>query len=414
MIVKIEMSSTSPIQTLTLKSRTFQRLDLGSNDHLTRDIELVLAFDYRIDSMALETALNSALDAFPHLTGRLRNDDAWFIEPKPEGVRFEIARLSESISTRSLEQLPLAAHRLDFSPTTNDLFGIRLTHVGEKMCILGIKASHAAIDGTGLALFLHHCTSVMRGTVPIQVVHERIAGRGEIQADSPEMPEGYVLAKPGIEDSDPIARQPSTIFSIAIDSASRKLSGTSYIDTRLRLSAWMCAKLAAMDTSFSKVAVWCDPRGLNEIPPTYTGNSGCYLNFSLEGISENDLTEKLKSMTTRSGFSRIAETHRKIQQAEITGRPITWTDMPERVIQLNLVPHAAESANFGNGTPVFGLMLSRNSSGLRISITPDGTSYIIEACFEGNLSERLFDVCQYEGFEPRLWCQGNPSFETPC
>lgn len=408
------MAFTSSIQNLTLQSRDFPRLDLGSNDHLTRDIELVLAFDYRIDPVALETSLDCALDTFPHLTGRIEKEDTWFIEPKPEGVRFEIVRIDESLSTHQLEQLPLAEHRLQFIPDAKGLFGIRLTHVGETMSILGIRASHAAVDGTGLALFLHHCTSVMRGIAPIRVIHDRSAGKGEIGTGSIDIPFGYALAEPDMEDSDPTAQLPSTIFTIDIDSASRKLSGKSYIDTRLRLSAWMCAQLAAMESSFSKVAVWCDPRGLIGIPPTYTGNSGCYLLFQLEGISATDLTDNFRSLTTRSGFSRIAETHRQIQLAETSSQPITCMGKADRVIQLNLVPHAAESANFGNGTPEFGLMLSRNSSGLRITVTPDGNHYIIEACFEGDLGEQLFEACKIEAYEPRLWCQGNPSSEKPC
>lgn len=396
-----------------MKSRSFTRLALGANDHLIRDIELILGFDYRIDPEALETALDSGLEAFPHLTGRLENERDWFIEPKSEGVRLEIGQLEEPISPRKLEQLIIAEHRLQFSPTGNDLFGIRLTHAGETMSIVGIKASHAAVDGTGLALFLHHCTSVMRGMVPMEVIHERSAGHGRIEG-SMGIPNGYALTKSSVVDSDPLAQKTSTIFSVRIDTMTQKFSGKSYIDTRLRLSAWICAALAAMQPSFSEVAVWCDPRGLNGIPQTYTGNSGCYLSFPLEGVSVMDLTESMRSLTTRKGFLRIAETHRQIQQAEITDQPITWTTSADRVIQLNLVPHAAESANFGAGAPMFALMLSRNSSGLRISITPDGSRYLIEACFEGDLGEKLFDACHNEGLKPKLWCQGNSSSELPC
>jgi hypothetical protein len=396
------------ILTKALNNHGFDRLFLEPNDHLTQDIELILGFEHQFDPEALESAWNLSLAVFPHLTGQLLKADRWVLEPGHAGIRFEIATWKDPITFSELEQMPLADHRSKFLPTgdgiSNPLLEIRLTHFLETRSVLGLRISHAAVDGTGLALLLHHCASAMRGLSPIQVTHDRKAAQGQFETGQIHIPHGYIQANPSSIPPDALAAKPSTIFAMDIQTVSEKLSGNSLLDTRLRLSAWLCCEIASKHPAYSEVAVWCDPRGLNGIPPTYTGNSGCHVHFLLEKDIAH-LTASLRTLTTRQGFSRIAETHRNIRHAEDAGIPISWAGPGTHVLQLNLVPHVGEYANFGNGPPEFGLMLSRNSSGLRISITPDGTRFLIEACLENELGMELFHACQNHGLSPALWCQ---------
>lgn len=318
----------SRIRTKVLQSRFFARLDLGALDSLTQDIELVLAYHDRIDSEMFESAVEHGLEAFPHLTGCLKNHDGWYIEPKAEGVRLEMSERNEPLSAEELGQLALDDHRSQFMPVADsavaerDLFSVRLTQAGKDMSLLGLRVSHAAVDGTGLALFLHHCTAAMGTFGSLPVVHDRNSGRGVIAEGLFKMPSGYHFIESGAEIPDPLAQKPSTIFSMEISALSEQFSGKSFIETRLRLSAWLCAELAAMQPSFSEVAVWCDPRRLNGIPQSFTGNSGCYLHLQLKNKPVSDLAEKMRSLATRKGFLRIAETHQQIQRAEMTGQPV--------------------------------------------------------------------------------------------
>lgn len=406
---------------IILPAICFDPLKLGAVDHLPVDIELVLAWNHCIDPVALESAFLSALRRFPHLTGRLAVDEKnpyWSIEPSATGVPMEVLGSGESLATLDLKQMTLMEHRTKFMPATaqnsphKHLLKMRLTLFPGPMSILGIKVSHAAVDGTGLALFLNHCAAALRKRQPLEVFHERHHIRGNTPQESDPLPHRYRKTDHCLPDPDPLARIPSIIFELDIEATHCSFNAGTMLDARLRLAAWLCIEAASMHPPFSEVAVWCDPRGLNGIPPTYTGNSGCYLHFPLRNIGE--LTSGLRSLATRSGFHLIAETHRRIQQTKAAGNTIVWYGPGKDILQLNLVPHAAESANFGAGPPVFGLMLSRNSSGLRISVTPDATRFLIEACLPNTLATDLVDACLKAGLNPRIWCQGSDRNEKPC
>ena len=412
---QFRMHPTKLIHKKSLPPQTFPPLTLAQNDHLPRAIELVIAYDYLISPDQLESAFNHGVEAFPHVTGQIQSLEAgkpWHILPSSRGLPLEIFEMQKNITIRILEQLPVRTHRSYFMPGTDEdapqdhLLAARLTQTTDGLSILGLKASHAALDGTGLGLFLYHCTARIHGKSPPAVIHQRPDTHINPTAEIPELPHGYTLAENPADISDDLAARPSTIFTINIKEACHQLGASSYLDARLRLSACLCHSLANIHPGFSEIAVWCDPRGLPGFPATFTGNSGCYLHIPLQNLSATDLTKRICGLASRQGFRKTAETQQRIQQAQNAGHHVAWKGPADDILQLNLVPHAAESANFGHGPPVFGLMLSRNSSGLRIAITPDGRRFLIEAALPDPLGPTLPQLCRDAHLTPEIWCQG--------
>jgi len=371
----------------------FAPLNLSVDDGLPADIELVMGYLGGIAAEVCSAALERGLRAFPHLTGK---GEGMRIVPSEYGFELETVDLPGEMGIRGLEELPLVEQSVLFIPEgrADSLFAARLTSFPEtNLGVLGMRISHAAVDGTGLALFIMHCTAESRGVGAPPLFHERRYGIGAYLEGTDEPPCGYREAA-SMEDE--TARSIPTLFAIPAESVRRHFQATSLLDSRLRLAAWLCA---ALESRFPEVALWCDPRGLNGIPATYTGNIGCYLHFP----NCADLTKQLKATAKRAGFRRIAETHRRIKLAESRGRPLIWQG---GALQLNLVPHAVAGTDFGTGLPGYAILLSRNSSGLRISLTPDASRFLIEACLPDGLGEVLLEKCRAAGLQPLLWCRG--------
>lgn len=375
----------------------FAPLDLSVDDLLPADIELVMGYRGEIAAEDCAAALERGLRAFPHLSG------------KPEGMRIvpservfvlETVELPGTMAIRDLEKMPLCEQSAAFIPEAraDSLFAARLTRFPETdLSVLGMRVSHAAVDGTGLALFINECTAASRGVATPPLFHERRHGSGTNLDGGGGAPHGY--RETGITvHEDWMEGYSPTLFAIPTENVRRHFLSTSPLDARLRLGGWLCASL---ESRFPEVALWCDPRGLNGIPATYTGNLGCYLHFTNRA---EDFTQQLKATATRAGFRRIAETHRRIKLAESRGRPLAWQS---GALQLNLVPHAVAGTDFGAGLPGYAILLSRNSSGLRISLTPDTSRFLIEACLPDGLGEVLLEKCQ--GFDPTPWCRGGKS-----
>ncbi len=373
----------------------FAPLELSVEDLLPTDIELVMGYCGRLWAEDCTAALVRGLNAFPHLTGKL---DGMRIVPAEGLLEWEAVEIPGAMPIRDLEKMPLASQSATFIPAgrAGSLFAARLTHFpNADLTVLGMRVSHAAVDGTGLALFINECTAATRGVGTPPLFHERRHAFGTKFDGEDKAPEGYRevagAASENLPDHHP------NLFAIPAENVRRHFQATTLLDARLRLGAWLCA---ALKSHFPEVALWCDPRGLNGIPATYTGNLGCYLHFR---NSPDDLTRQLKATATRAGFQRIADTHRRIKLAESRGRPLTWKSA---ALQLNLVPHAVAGTDFGNGLPEYAILLSRNSSGLRISLAPDASRFLIEACLPDGLGDELLENCVKARLDPSPWCQG--------
>lgn len=372
----------------------FAPLDLSVDDRLPADIELVMGYRGGIAAEDCAAALERGLQVFPHLTGKL---EGMRIVPSERGFALETVDLKGAMEVRDLEEMPLAELSTLFIPEgrTDSLFAVRLSRFTD-LSVLGMRVSHAAVDGTGLALFIHHCTAELRGVGVHPLFHERRFGFGANLDGADEPPYGYREAG-SVTEEDSLAGSVPTLFAIPVENVHKHFQATSLLDARLKLGAWLCA---ALESRFPEVALWCDPRGLNGIPPTYTGNLGCYLHFTNRA---DELTRELKATATRAGFQRIADTHRRLKLAESRNHPLAWKSS---ALQLNLVPHAVSGTDFGTGLPGYAILLSRNSSGLRISLTPDASRFLIEACLPDGLGGKLYDGCSNSGLDPSPWCRG--------
>lgn len=374
----------------------FAPLDLSVDDRLPADIELVMGYRDGIAPEHCAAALERGLRAFPHLLGKL---DGMRIVPSESLFALETLDLPGAMDIRDLEEMPLAIQSATFIPggRADSLFAARWTRYPEtNLSVLGMRVSHAAVDGTGLALFINECTAASRRVTTPPLFHERRHGFGTNLDGEDEAPHGYSDAGDATE-VDLLARSSPTLFSIPSENVRKHFQSTTLLDARLRLGAWLCA---ALESRFPECALWCDPRGLKGIPATYTGNLGCYLHFKNRA---DILTQQLKATATRAGFQCIADTHRRIKLAEARGRPLVWQS---GALQLNLVPHAVAGTDFGSGLPQYAILLSRNSSGLRISLTPDATRFLIEACLPDGLGDLLLEKSEVAGLGPSPWCQG--------
>lgn len=407
----------------TMPPPPFSPLALSVDDQLPADIQLVMAFPAPLAPDHCAAAVRRGLVAFPHLTGTLEESPhPGRIVPADGGFNLESVISQAAFSVRDLEAMPIDEQSHHFIPRSMDptspgsLFQVRLTHLPPPHpAILGLRVSHAAVDGTGLALFFQHCTAESRGVDPPRVFHERSDGIGTCLDGPDHPPHGYRESQEGQEghvaDLDVAAHRVPTIFAIPVATVGTRFQTSSILHARLRLGAWLCVETAARCPEFSEVALWCDPRGTHGIPATFTGNTGCYLHFPLREIPADDLACHLSKMTKRRGFQQIADTHRRIKQAEARGRPMVWNGAASGALQLNLVPHAVAGTDFGAGLPAFALLLSRNSSGLRISLTPDATRFLVEVCLPGGAGDSLIESCHAAGLRPAVWCRGRQALE---
>lgn len=397
--------------TLPTAYLNFDPLILSEDDQLPTPIQLLMAYRGVICSDQCEEAFLRGLVEFPHLTGKLtrglhgRLDK---IVPSEDPFSLELCEVENVLDFEDLASFSLEKLSNDFFPSHGEsLFKARLTifrNVG--LSVLGVCVSHAAVDGTGLACFISNCTAALRGVEPLTVFHDRSYGFGSCrEGGMNEVPEGYSAAESRAITDDAVDFIP-TYFVIPVERARKFFGASSLLDARLRLGAWLSAGVAGQDEKFSGLALWCDARGTNSIPATYTGNVGCYLTFPLRAIGAEAIAQELRKIATRGGFERIATTYGMIKRAEAKGHPLGWGGTATGMLQLNLVPHVVDGTNFGHGIPTFALLLSRNSSGLRISLTPDASRFLVECFLPIGLGDALVEQCQLSGLWPKVWCCG--------
>ena len=392
---------------------TFLPIRLATDDFVPTNMVLIVVYPYEIEPMMLSLALQQGLKAFPHLCGAITGDPFQFdlrINPRDEGIYLEVWESESELQVADIEAMSMDEHFDHFAPThtgnylksaleeSSPLFQVRLTSFKRAgISVLGLVASHMAIDGTGLALFLRHCIADFLVSQPPQVFHDRNLLHAGDNNPASTLPYRYEELT-----DDPLAllhqweiatRCPPGIFTVSVERACQYLGVSSIKAARFALTALLCSELAKHHSQFSEIALWCDPRGTLGIPKTYTGNVGCYIHLPLQAGGVPELAGQLQSMATREGFLRIANTYQALKYAELAGQTVIWDGLDPAVLPVNLVPYVKSRIDFGGGLPCYGQMLTRNSHGLRLWVTPDGQQFVVETCLPSPLPRALIESC---------------------
>ncbi|MFM2171464.1 MAG: Transferase family [Verrucomicrobiota bacterium] len=398
-------------------ARDFSPLRLCEDDRLPADIELVMGYEGLLSPEAVAASLRRGLEAFPHLTGVMHHE---YIVPAHGEITWEVAESHEEDSWEVLKQRPLTKQSRLWIPQAlpvglpGSLWQTRLTLMPRAgICVIGMRVSHAVLDGAGLAWFIHQCTAATRGVKTGMVVHER-PGRAAVSADPCDPPpQGYGASAHQTESvwsGDALARSQPLIVALPVAELVSALEASSVLYARLRLAALLCSWVAQCQPQTQEVALWCDARGTNDLPPHYTGNAGCFLHFPLRHEDPQHLTRLLRNVATRGGFTRISETFRRLQEAEARGAPYRWLGLEQQALQLNLVPHAVKGTDFGIGLPRYAMLLSRNSSGIRIAFTPDAAHLMIELSLPATTNHFLLENMRSMFLTAEVWCGGLDNF----
>jgi len=370
----------------------FPQVDLSGDDMLPADIVMLLVYRGLPENIA--GALARGLRVFPHLTGRV---EGWppRIVPDPAGeVGMETAECGERLEAGDFHGLPLAEMLARFAPVgrAGGLFAVRrvdFPHTG--VSALCLRASHMAVDGTGLGLLLAHATAAARGVAAPPVVHDRAAMR--VTRGLPDaVPPGYVESPMAEARLDAMAAADPLWFAVPM-----KLAGN-----RNAFAAGLCAEAARIDPRIRRVAVWCNTRGRGGPPPTYTGNAGCYLHFNI-GKDEAALAREIDGLASRAGLARARRMHQDVLGFWAAGREVRWNGPHDDLLQLNLLSPSAAVADFGGGRPEFALLLSRNASGLRVFPSVCGTRFVVEATLAPGVAHALAMACAERGMRPEIW-----------
>lgn len=394
-------------------ARDFSPLSLCEDDRLPADIELVMGYEGLLSPEAVAASLRKGLETFPHLTGVLHRER---IVPVTGEITWEVAESDDRDAWEELRQWPLSKQSRLWIPralpagASGSLWQTRLTLMPRAgICVIGMRVSHAVLDGAGLAWFIHQCTAATRGVEAGTVVHERPV-HVAVSADSCDPPpQGYGASAHQTESvwsGDALARSQPLIVVLPVAELVSALEATSVLDARLRLAALLCSWVAQCQPQTPEVALWCDARGTNDLPPHYTGNAGCFLHFPLRHEDPQHLTRLLRNVATRGGFARISETFRRLKEAEASGAPCRWLGLEQQALQLNLVPHAVKGTDFGIGLPRYAMLLSRNSSGIRIAFTPDAAYLMIELSLPATTNQFLVENMKSMFLSAEVWCGG--------
>ena len=403
---------------LSLKPRRFSDpIKLALDDYVPTSMVLIIVYPFHIEPSLLATAFGSGLDVFPHLTGAIGGSVSPFeleIRPADAALCLELVQSARRTSLADIESMSVDEHFAEFAPACVregvqfgeqeglPLFAARLTSLNAtEMSVLGLVVSHMAVDGIGLSYFLSHSVSALSGTRLRRVVHERRVLRVSDPGGALEIPYRYVSAKSdhksGMREWDAARQYPLSIFTVPIQAAMSFLGSASLSAVRFGLTAFLCRELAQLNPDYMEVGLWCNPRGTNGIPKSYTGNVGCYLHLPLREGSTSDLAHQLRSIASREGFTRIADTYRRLKQAEMRGFCPTWDGLAPEVLPVNLVSYSPSSAGVAAAAPSMARMLTRNLHGLRLSITPNRQQFLVEVCLPRDLSQALTDRCQRHG-----------------
>jgi hypothetical protein len=446
------MPPLQPDDILTVPALTFKPLRLCLDDVLPVSMVLLLGYGHRLDPAALRDALQTALQAFPHLSARLHLDLHPLraeLAPGDREVRLEWIRESQPLpasigsgesgqaigsaarqALQALEFLDQETLFARFAPTAAStartpmqalqapLLQLRLTWLRDgDACVLGVMASHMALDGSGLALFLAHLTAALRGAPAPAVVHDRRCTFPDPLPKDATLPLHYRevphLSMAMAQEQDGMASTTASVFAVPLESLERHVGGKSTADARLFLAAHLCREAAAMQPGKNTLALWCNTRGLGHVPRNYTGNTGCYVHLPLEDGEPHGLYRRLKRTITRSGFAEIGDAYANLKAAEAAGRYVFWDGPGDSLLSLNLVPHVRGAADFGMGGPEYALLLTRNVSGLRLFTSPDGNRLLVEASLPAGHAAALMAGCGSLGLPVQEWHRAGSGRTNP-
>jgi hypothetical protein len=402
----------------------FPALQLSADDLLPTDILMLLAYRNLPDNLAQPLA--GGLRIFPHLTGRIDGSIERSIEghgfpsivPNSSGsVSLEMETSEEALAARDFPRLSLNEHLARFAPAVEEGKLIALRRVNfhrTGVSALCLRVSHMALDGTGLGLFLAHATAAARGVTAPPVTHVRsslLGGGGGLPSGGGHVPEAHVecpLARaPWIERPDRLAATPPRWITMPLDAVTDSFGGGADPSrARNRFAAWLCTEISRIAPHFRRLAIWCNSRGRGGAPPTFTGNAGCYLHRDITG-DEAELAKEIQRIASREGLARARQTHQEIIRLRESGREVWWDGPHEDLLQLNLLSPPVAVADFGSGRPIFALLLSRNSSGLRIFPSVCGTRLIVEATLAEEVTAALVNACAKRGLTPHSWGGGD-------
>lgn len=378
----------------------FPPVALSADDLLPADIVMLLV--YRDLTADVAHALGAGLRAFPHLTGRV---DGWppRIIPDPGSpVVMETTASGDAFEPEDFQRIAPGRLLARFAPVAREggLFAVRRVDFPRTgISTLCLRVSHIAVDGHGLGLFLAHASAAARSVAPPPLVHERSRLLHGDTPPSVAVPEAHIewaiKGAPGTLSPDVLAQGEPVWFAVPMEAAGG----------RHAFAAWLCAETARLQPSLRRVAIWCNTRGRGAAPSTYTGNAGCYLHMDLSG-DVAALAQEIRVLASRRGLERARRVHQAILRLRAAGRDIRWDGPHDDLLQLNLLSPPVEVADFGGGRPCFGLLLSRNSSGLRVFPSACVTRLVVEATLPPDVGAGLAEACARRGMAPEIWGGG--------
>jgi hypothetical protein len=395
---------------IRLPARIFKPLELSSYDVLFKDIMWVGVYHGQIKAEEVALILNAGLVHFPHLTGYICKS-SWKILPCIRDLQVETEICDQEFHLSKIEDSPYGELREKFIPNEEQwienkfLFGSRVVQFSNAS-VIGIRVSHCAVDGTGFGLFLRASIQSLMHQDVSPVLHERMVLSSVHSPQTFQIPQGYECEKDGLlpkeRDQSKLKRCEDTLFiSLSIAELSKKWDTKSHLATRLKLAAWLSAECKKADPELREMAVWCDVRGLGDFPQNFTGNCGCFLHFPLSE-SMQEMEACWKKLISRVGFRSINEVFRQLQEAERREQALQWKNDPS-YLQINIIPNSISNLDFGYGKALFGTLLTRNSSGIRISVTPDEQFFSIEAEVSKKIHEHLIQAMHFEKWKVKLW-----------
>lgn len=407
-------------------------ISLTVDDFVPTSMVLALAYPFVTDPQGFAQAIQTGLEAFPHLTGKLDGD--WMamdcrIVPSTEPPQVEFETMDEVLGLSQLQSLsaseilkrfgPSVARDIDLSQFAEGLplFAARLTNLPRvPMSIVILMVSHIAIDGTGLAMFLNygiagstgekarhrviHDRSVLRNAL-LQSVANSETGDPTLPVESIRLPSHYSafdlanLAEM-MQGWESTMSQSTAYWTIGVENIDL-FESHGISPTRTGVSALLSHWLAEYNPVYQELALWCNTRGLLGIPKTYTGNTGCYLHLPLALMTPAEIERSLHGVVTPKGFAEISDTYRALKQAEQSGILPIWNGMRPEVLPLNMVTYPRMSSDVAGIPPSFAKMLTRNLHGLRTAGTPDGKGVMVEATLPDAEKEMLVQRCKQWG-----------------
>lgn len=357
---------------------------LSADDDLPVPLRLLLRYRVAPERIALAHAVEQALAAFPHLTGEWKPRGGVGIIAPWEGDSEPMVH--EIVGDGGETETSFAAWQRRYFPREegNRLFSLTVTREPCGGAWLGFCVSHRALDGTGLGWFFAHMGAAIRGFPAPDVRHDREC-LASVSGNAGGIPDGYGEADGENEERELSMAEEPLAFFLTSKEISDAWGGMVKTKERFYLTHWLCAAMTAVDSSLDRVAVWCNARSRHGVPMNYTGNAGCYM--PLDPCA--DLRESMAALATSAGVRKTAEIYRTLRHRRGIGKPLAWQGFGKGFIQCNLVPAPSAVADLGTGAPAWGVLLSRNSAGLRVTPSADQAGWIVECSFDAVVLEGI-------------------------